>query len=622
MPSREHEAEETQEGNTRQDVLRLGLVAAAALLDYLGFSSRFASFEILSALAVIFGGYPVWKEAAESLWSRSITTEVSMAIGALAAFMIGQFLPAAVIIFFTLFSEYLEGYTVERGRHAIDELLQKAPRTATVRRDGREEEVAIESIQPGERVVVKPGGLIPVDGLMVGVGSAFINEAPITGESVAREKQEGDLVYAGTVNGTSVIEVRTGRVGEDTTYGRIIRMIEEADKTRAPLQRVADLLAERLILAALILAAVTFLWTRSIVSTVSVIVVTGACGVAAGTPLAILASIGKAARKGIIVKGGVHLEQLAQVDTVIIDKTGTLTEGRPMVIDVEPFDSHSAEEILTLAASAEQHSGHPFAVALEEKARSGRLQVPEHSNCQHIPGRGITCQVEGSDVALGNLALMRESGVQIPERVLQHSESEGGKGTTTILLAHDKALCGSLCLADVLRPESREAVKELARMEIRVLMLTGDNESTGQAIAEELGIPEFYANMLPEDKVAMLRRLKKEGRRVAVVGDGINDGPALAEADVGIAMGKSGTAVAVEAADVALMKDDLRKIAEAIRISKQARATIMQNFTGTLTIDGAGVILAFLGILNPLLAAAVHVFSELAFLANSARLVK
>lgn len=621
MPRREHEAQEEKEGNTRLDIARLGLVAAAALFGYLGVWSRFVSFDILSATAVIFGGYPVWKEAAESLWSRYINTEVSMAIGALAAFVIGQFVASAVIIFFTLFSEYLEGFTIERGRHAIDELLQKAPRTATVRRGGREVDVRVEDIQLGEVVIVKPGGLMPIDGAIVR-GSAFINEAPITGESLAKDKHEGDQVFAGTVNGTSVIEVKTEKVGADTTYGRIITMIEEAERTRAPIQRIADTLAQRLVVAALILSVITFALTRNIVYTVSVIVVTGACGVAAGTPLAILASIGKAARKGIIVKGGLHLEQLSRVDTVIIDKTGTLTEGRPRVVEVEALDAHSEQEVLVLAASAEQHSSHPFAFALEEKMREEGLQIPGHAECEFLPGRGISCKVDGSDVLLGNLALMNENGVTIPADVLAHSAVEGGKGTTTIMLAHNKSLCGSVCLADIIRPESREAVVELKRMGIRVLILTGDNESTGRAVAEELGIPEVYASLLPDDKLAIVKRLKTEGRRVAVVGDGINDGPALAEADVGIAMGKSGTAVAVEAADVALMKDDLRRIAEAIRISKQARNTIMQNFAGTLGVDGVGVLLAFMGALNPLFAAGLHVFSELTFIANSTRLVK
>jgi P-type Cu+ transporter len=620
MQSKKHEEQE-HEANSWIDLARLFLVAAAAALGYLGFSSRLAPFDVLSVLAVIMGGYPVWKEAAESLKSRSINTELGMGIGALAAFAIQQFYVSAVIIFFTLLSEYLEAFTVERGRHAIDELLQKAPRIATVRREGKLVEVAADDVMPGEVVVVKPGGLVPVDGSIL-KGSAFINEAPITGESLAKEKHVGDRVFAGTVNGVSVIEVQTESVGADTTYGRIISMIEEAERTRAPVQRVADLLATRLILAALVLAALTFFVTRNLVATVSVIVVTGSCGVAAGTPLAILASIGKAARKGIIVKGGVHLEQLSKVDTVIIDKTGTLTEGRPRVVDVERYDSHSEREILTLAASAEQHSGHPFAAALEERAEAEGLTIPEHSECEYIPGRGITCLVEGATVDLGNLALMREEGVSVPSNVLTHSAAEGGVGTTTILLSHNKALCGSICLSDVIRPESREAIAELGRLGVRVMMLTGDNEASGRSVASKLGIPEVYGNMLPQDKLAKVRELKKEGRRVAMVGDGINDGPALAEADVGIAMGRSGTAVAVEAADVALMKDDLRRIAEAIRISKQARSTIMTNFVGTLGVDGVGVVLAFVGVLNPLLAAAIHVFSELAFIGNSTRLVK
>ncbi len=620
MSSVQHHAHE-EEGNTRVDLLRLVLVAGAILVSFFGFSSNLVPFDVLNVLAVVFGGTPVWREAVLALWRRSINTEVGMGLGALAAFAIGQFLPAAVIIFFTLFSEYLEAYTLERGRHAIDALLQIAPRTAILRRDGREVEVPAESIQPGEVVIVRAGGLIPVDGEIVS-GSAFVNEAPITGESLAKEKHVGDQVYAGTVTGASIIEVKTERVGANTTYGRIVHMIEEAEKTRAPVQRIADVLAERLILSAFILAAVTFLVTRNLVYTVSVIVVTGACGVAAGTPLAILASIGKAARKGIIVKGGLHLEQLARVDTVIIDKTGTLTEGQPTVVDVECYDGHSEAEILTLAASAEQHSGHPFAVALEQKARSQKLQIPENSEWHYIPGRGITCRVNGSTVDLGNPALMRESGVTLPSRALTHSAQEGGAGTTTILLAHNKKLCGSICLADRIRPESATAIADLQSLGIRVLMLTGDNENTGRGVASKLGINDVYTDLLPEDKVAMVKQLMKEGRKVAVVGDGINDGPALAEADVGIAMGKSGTAVAVEAADVALMKDDLGRIAEAIRISKRARSTILQNFAGTLGVDGVGVVLAFVGVLNPLLAAALHVFSEFAFLANSTRLVR
>ena len=468
---------------------------------------------------------------------------------------------------------------------------------------------------PGDIVIVRDGERIPVDGTIL-LGSAFVNQSAITGESTRNEKNPGNFVYAGSINESGIIEVRTEKVGKDTVFGKIIKLVEEAETKKAPIQRISDRLATWLVEFALGFSVLTFLLTRSLTSTLSVIVVAGACGVAAGTPLAIVAIMGKAAKKGAIIKGGAYVEEMSRIDTIVIDKTGTLTFGEPVVTEVNAFDGSTQKQILEYAVLAERSSNHPFARAILHKASELGI-VPEgmSGSSTYLPGKGIVSEYEGEEILVGNSVLMRERNVHLPNQNLANNLK------STVLVAHSGVVCGAIAISDSVRGESRRAIADLKGMGLRTIMLTGDSSSVARSVAEQVGIEEFHAELLPQDKVAFVEKLVAQGHRVAMVGDGINDAPALARASVGIGMG-AGTDVAIEEADVVLMTNDLRKIADVVKLSKKAYRTIMTNFYGTVTVDGVGVTLAFLGFLSPVLAAGIHVVSELIFILNSARLIR
>ncbi len=607
-------------GIRRVDIIRLVLLASAILFSWLRLWKGYLPFDFVAISATLIGGLPVFRETIEAIRQRAINVEASMTIGALASLAIGEFIPAAVIVFFALFAEQLESLTMHRGRRAIAALFAKAPKMATVRRNGNEVSVPADSVSVKETVIVKSGEMISVDGV-IQKGTAFINEASITGESLPVEKFHGDRVFAGSINDSGFLEVEATRVGEDTTFSRIVTLMEEAERSKAPIERLGDRLAAGLVYVALFLAIITFAITRNAISTISVIVVAGACGIAAGTPIALLASITKAAKKGMIVKGGAHVEQLSKIDTVVIDKTGTLTLGEPRIVSIQRLDEHDDREVVQFAATAERHSAHPLARAVLGKAAElGTIQL-EHTSCEYLPGKGVICRYKEDEILVGNQALLKTYNVKGSEDVERLVYDESRNGRTVVLVAHNKQACGALSVADVVRDEARQAISRLKLMGLRVTMLTGDNEATAQAVADELGIEEFYANMLPQQKLQKIRELIVSGRKVAMVGDGINDAPSLAEATVGIAMG-SGTDVALETANVALMTNDLGKIPQLFALGKDSHRVIMQNFAGTLVVDGFGVALAIVGLIHPLTAAFIHTFSELAFMLNSARLLR
>jgi len=595
-------------------------LAFAILFSWMGLWKGYVPFDIVAVLATIIGGLPIFKETFEAIRRRSINMEASMTIGAVASLAIGEFIPAAVIIFFALLAEELESLTMQRGRRAIASLFAKAPKMATVRRNGAEITVPADSVEVNETVIVKPGQKIPVDGVVLS-GSAFIDEAPITGESMPAEKLVGSRVFAGSINTSGFLEIDATRVGGDTTFARIIHLVEEAERSKAPIQRLGDRLAAAVVYIALFLAALTFIVTRNTLAAISVIVVAGACGIAAGTPLALLASITKAAKRGMIVKGGVCVEQLSKIDTVVIDKTGTLTLGEPRIVGIRSLDEHDNKQIVQFAAMAEGHSAHPLARAVLIKAAELGTKKLEHSSCEYLPGKGMVCRFNDDEILVGNRALLRSYSIEEPDQLQQLVYEESRNGRTIVLVAHNKHACGALSVADVVRDEAKQAITKLKAMGLRVVMLTGDNKITAQAVAEELGIDEVYGNLLPEEKLEKVRELIASGRKVAMVGDGINDAPALAEATIGIAMG-SGTDVALETANVALMTNDLRKIPQLITLGKANGNVITENFAGTIVVDGFGVVLAMLGLIHPLIAAFIHTFSELAFMLNSARLLK
>jgi Cu+-exporting ATPase len=596
------------------EAVRICLVALGAAAVWFHLWEPFAHVSLIGAVGVLIGGWPIFKEAAKNVAARRMTMELSMSIAIVAAAAISQFFTALIITLFVLAAEVLEGMTVSRGRRAIRDLLDFLPRSVIVRRADGVREAAADELRVGDSVLVNPGGALPVDGVVIS-GHSFVDQARITGESMPVEKLPGAIVYAGTINQSGALEVRTERIGRDTSYGKIIEAVENAERSRAPVQQLADRLAGYLVYFALAAAALTFLITHDVRSTISVVIVAGACGIAAGTPLAILGGIGRSARLGSIIKGGLYLETLGRVNTVVLDKTGTLTFGRPEVQDVLPRTGISEAEVIEVAASAELRSEHPLGKAIVARAVARQRFIQEPDRFDYTPGLGITASVGGATVLVGNRALMSKSGVEV-----QKDPASNSNAASEVFVARNGRLLGAIVVADTIRTEARHAIASLGRMNIRTILLTGDAEPVAARVARELGISEVEAGMLPEAKLARIKSLVKSGRVVAMVGDGINDAPALTEASVGVAMG-SGTDVARESADVVLLGNDLVKFTDTLAIARWTRRIIWQNFAGTIAVDLVGIGLAAVGLLNPTLAAFIHVSSEMTFILNSARLL-
>jgi heavy metal translocating P-type ATPase len=541
-----------------------------------------------------------------------MTMELSMAIALVSALAIGEFFTALVITAFVLAAEILEGLTVGRGRKAIHDMLDFLPQKASVLRSGQIVEVGTHTIVPREIVLIRPGAKIPVDGEVTG-GHSFVEQAAITGEPMPSEKTVGSHVYAGTINQAGTLQVRADRLDRETTFGKIIEAVERAEHSRAPIQKTAERLAGYLVYFALGAAVLTFLITHNARSTISVIIVAGACGIAAGTPLAILGAIGRAARHGSIIKGGIYLEALGQLNTVFLDKTGTLTYGVPVVSELRTADGVSEEMLLETAASAERNSEHPLGQAIIRLAEQRKITVIAPERFEYRIGRGVIASLASEPIAVGNRVLFEELGIALA------GEKEMKDGTE-VLVSRGGRYLGSVVVRDQLRPSAAAAVKSLQEMKIQVVLLTGDTKAVAEAVGDQLGILKVEAGLLPEEKTRIVAEQVKKGKMVAMLGDGINDAPALSEATVGIAMG-AGTDVARESADVVLIGNDLTKFVETVRVARNCRRIIFQNFYGTLIVDTIGIGLASVGLLNPLLAAFIHVASELTFILNSTRLL-
>jgi heavy metal translocating P-type ATPase len=637
---------------------------------------------IVVVIAVLAGGYPIFKESLLALRKGLVNMELSMVIAILASLALFQFLPAIVITFFALLSEFVEGFIVRKGRKNIQLLYDLTPRKAIIKTNNSTNnqksdkanlsttrEVLVEDVRVGDIVIVREGDIISVDGhIMRGVST--VNQSSITGESTPIEKNVGDIVYAGTTNLTHQLEIKCDKLSTDTTFAKIIHLVEEAEASKAPIQKLCDRLATRLIQFAIGLSVLTFIVTQNIVSTLSVIVVAGACGLAVGTPIALLATNGKLSRSGVIVKGGLQIENLSSAGTIVFDKTGTLTLGKPVVSEIVSFDPRiDPIRVLEYAAIAEKNVNHPLAKAIVAKAQEKQIEVKadnsnnqskifssDESNDENIikVGRGVTLVHNGRRIAVGNMKFIKDEtsskygdtsdsrpGLLLNKRQYQYLTNTQTLqefdpvdmlfSSTTAFVSLDRQIIGAVLLEDKLRQETKEAIAKIMAMKIHVVMLTGDNERTARKIANEAGIEEYHADLLPEDKVSIIeeivRKQKKGGEKkkkkqesVVMVGDGINDAPALAKADVGIAMGR-GADLAIETADVVLMTEDLTKIPYLLKTSRQSLFVIKQNFFGTLSIDGLGFILAFVGLINPLLAAIIHISSELVFMTNSALLI-
>jgi P-type Cu+ transporter len=597
------------------ETARIVAVAVAAAAVWFRIWEPFSAISLIGILGLAIGGWPIFSEAVVNLAARRMTMELSMSIAIIAAAAISEFFTALVITLFVLIAEVLEDLTVSRGRRAISDLLEFLPQSVSIRKAGNVTQVASADLAAGDIVFVVPGERVPVDGTVVS-GHSFIDQAHVTGESAPVEKFAGSAVYAGTINQSGALEIRAERIGRDTSYGKIIEAVERAERSRAPVQRLADQLAGYLVYFALGAAALTFLITHDVRSMISVVIVAGACGVAAGTPLAILGGIGRAARLGAIIKGGLFLETLGRVNTVVLDKTGTLTFGRLEVKTICAASGASQDEVLEVAAAVELRSEHPLGKAIVAHAKAAGRAIGDAYDFVYQPGRGVSARIGGDLVLIGNRSLLRQHNVTLPAGLPGTKEG----ATSDVYVARGDCLLGVIALSDTVRSEAQQAVNVIQRMGIRTILLSGDAEPAARSVAHQLGIKEVEAELLPEAKLDRVKALAAQGAIVAMLGDGVNDAPALTVANVGVAMG-SGTDVARESADIVLLGNDLAKFAETLAIARWTRRIIWQNFVGTVGVDSIGIGLAAFGLLNPLLAAFIHVASEMAFILNSARLL-
>ncbi len=596
----------------------LALILLSVAADLLG-SPTLATILALAGVAV--GGLFIVVGAVEGLISRELNVDELVSIAIVASVLVGEYLSAAFVAFMMLAGKMLEDFTAQRAANALGELASLSPKAARVRRDGVEEKVPVEALRPGDLVLVRSGEAIPVDGEVVS-GQASVNQAAITGESMPVPKGKGSEVYAGTMNELGALEIRTSRVGDDTTLGRIASLVEEAESNRAPIVRVADRYARYFTPVILGLAALVFLATRNPISAVTVLIVACPCALVMATPTAIIAGVANAARRGILIKGGARLEAAGKVDAVAIDKTGTLSLGEPEVHEVITLDGWDQKAVLELATAAEKFSEHPLGRAVVRKGGELGIVAADPDAFEVVPGRGVLAEVSGRSVVLGTADLLRERGIPLDDSALDTVSGLQERGRTALLMAVDGKVRGSLGLADRIRPEAGRAITRLRATGVRrIVMLTGDNKRVAAAVAAQAGIDEYAAELLPEQKVERVRKLQAEGYRVAMVGDGINDAPALAAADAAVAMGAAGSDIAVDTADIALMTGDIAKAAEALGLSRKTLTVIKQNIAFALFWNAVALILAGSGVLSPIAGALVHNVGSVAVVANSARLV-
>ncbi|QFG04189.1 heavy metal translocating P-type ATPase [Tepidiforma bonchosmolovskayae] len=594
---------------------------------------------LVLATPVQFGlGWRFYRGAWAGLRQLNPNMDVLVALGTSVAYgysawvvLRGQFdthmyfdVSAAVLLFISM-GKYFEETSKGAASQAIRALLAQTPETATVLRDGAEMEVPLDAVQVGDRLLVRPGQRIPVDGVVVD-GFSAVDESMLTGESVPVERKPGDRVIGGTINQHGAITIEATAVGADAALQRLVRLVEEAQGSKAPVQRLVDQVAAVFVPVVILLAGVTFFawgllageWQQGMTAAVAVLVVACPCALGLATPTAIMVGTGLGASRGILIRNAAVLERSRKLDVVVLDKTGTLTEGRPQVSDVVPLGEMSRDELLRLAAAAESPSEHPLSRAVVDAAVEAGLEVPPATRFEALTARGVQAMVDGRLVQVGNPGMFAELGYDMGPLEPRIGELEAA-GRTVALVAVDGTVAGLLGLFDEVKPNAARAVAALHRLGLRVVMLTGDNERAAAAVAAQVGIHEFRAGMRPEEKLAYVRELQAQGLAVAMAGDGINDAPALAQADVGIAM-SNGTDVAIETGDITLLHGDVAKIAEAIALSRETLTTIKQNLAWAFGYNVVALPVAALGLLNPLFAGAAMALSSVSVMANSLRL--
>lgn len=616
-------AEAAASGFTRQILTLFGVLFCAVLFivvvgEWFGLFDKITDRVPLPVgiALVLIAGYPVFWNVIKATLRRQIISHTLMTLGVIAALAVGQWATALIVVFFMRVGEYAESLTTERARRAVKDLTAMAPQTARIERDGAETEVPISQVQLGDTVIVRPGDKIPVDGEVI-AGQATVNQATITGESMPVEAGVGSHVFAATTAQLGSLRVRATRIGSDTTFGRVVRMVEEAEAHRADVQRIADKFSAYYLPVVAAIAAITFAFSRNPLSTAAVLVVACSCSFALATPIAMLASVGAAAKRGLLIKGGKYIEALERADVLLLDKTGTLTLGQPQITDVVTLNGLAEEDVLSLAASAERYSEHPLAEAVRAAARSRNLTLAEPHDFKALPGAGVQASIDGHTVAIGNDRLVE--GVAHLSRATQLRE----EGKTMLYMAYNGRPAAILAASDTLRPEVPAALARLREMGVKhIELLTGDNEATASAVAGSIGGISYRAQLLPEDKIAIVKEYQAKGHVVVMIGDGVNDAPALAQANVGVAMGAAGTDVAIEAGHVVLLREDWDLIPQLFAISRRTMRVVKTNIGFTALYNVVGLTLAAFGFLPPIFAAAAQSLPDLGILANSARLIR
>ena len=611
-------------GDPHRRHLALTILVGAGLVAYLTGSLREFQGWGFALLLTLVGGIPIFYEAVAALGKRRLSANLAVSLAAIAALAIEQYAVAAEVVFIMLIGETLEHWAVGRTRAGIAGLLELRPDEARVRRAGSDHDhiVPVAEIRPDDVVIVRPGDRIPVDGRVI-AGDSSVDQSPITGESVPADKTVGDEVFAGTINLYGALELSVEHVGAYTALEQIIHLVEHAEQAKAPSVRLADRYAAWFVPIVLLAAGVVYLVTRDVVRSVAVLVVACPCALVLATPTAVAAGIGSLVRRGVLVKGGVVLERLGRLGAVIFDKTGTLTLARMRVDEIVPAPGYSAIDVLRCGAAVESRSEHPIGKLIAEKAVDDAVDVPDTTDFVAHPGLGAEAKADGVAVRVGSPRFLREAGVATPDALAARLDELAGAGSTVVLVARGEKTIGAVAVRDTIRPEAREAIDRLRAIGItRIAMLTGDTDATARSVAETLGIDDVRSALLPAAKVDAVRAIEQDGTRTAMVGDGINDAPSLVTADVGVAMADIGTDVAIESADVILVGDDLRKLADGIDCGRRMLATIRQNILFfALLFNALAVAAASLGWVSPVAAAILHQVSSLTVVLNSLRLL-
>lgn len=607
----------------RKFLLSPGIITAAINTIFLviGFALEFsgnhqyADYSFL--ISAVVGGFPVFKLAVTNiLRDFDLTAGVMVSVAMVAALIVGEYGAMALVAFMMVIGEALEDFTREKADHALKELNALVPAMVTIRVDGIDTEVPIEAVRKGDIALLRPGSRIPVDGLIVD-GNASVDQSSITGESMPIDKTHGEKVYAGTLVSSGALTVEVEEVGSGTTLGKMIHLVEEAQSSQAPVQRVANKYANFFAPVAIVIAGITWMLTGEILRGVTMLVAICPCSLVLATPTAIVAAIGNTAKNGVLVKNGTAMEQIGKVDVVAFDKTGTVTFGEPVVTRVTSINT-SEDELLALAASAERSSEHPLAKAIVKEASERGLTLSLPNDFKSIAGHGISAVINEKRVTIGERILDLKA-IEFDSQAIEESRTQG---YTFIPVAVDDSYAGYINVADTIRPESVKAVENLKKLGItKTLLITGDSKVVGDKVGKELGVSETYAEVLPARKLEIIRELQAEGHHVAFIGDGVNDAPALAAADIGIAMGSIGTAVAMETADIVLLTDEIEQVPYLIELSQATMVNIRTNIIVSMTIVLGSVAASALGLFGPVIGAIMHEVAAVPVIANAATLI-